>query len=258
MSFTATLTLTWSSATAASVPATTGPRRCGSADDAAQAPREHGEKACGDGRTQRLATRLADAIGEALRQMGLGAASRPSPTSTPAATDSASPGPAADTTVTSPPPDLNTAVQDFAQALAEALRGGLKRGHGDGERGHHGHHGHHGMAYGGMAARLETLAARYAAPQAPVTEAPASAPPAAPAPTAAPTAASAASASEAGDTLAQAFGQLFAAAGGVAAPPAEARGQLADFLSALARALRGDAANDETLPAVGGLVNVAA
>lgn len=254
-----------------------------------KAPPVHDDDAaCEHKRPASRQNRLADAMMSALRELGFGgtaaaaapaastpaattatAAAAPSATATPATSEAASAANASSS--------VESAVQQFAHALFQALR---QSGHGkrdsddDSDRvaghGHHRHHHHHrhgeGQGYSNLSQRLEALSQTVGTPAAgaPTAAAPASAASAPAAATTTPVATPIVNpvATPAKNLLIDAFTKLFdtlkpGATGTTASTPATDMAEtLRQFLHTLAQVLAPDTMGSVQRAQVGGLVNV--
>ncbi|MDP3823371.1 MAG: hypothetical protein Q8R33_18035 [Burkholderiales bacterium] len=254
-----------------------------------KAPPVHDDDAgCEHKRPASRQNRLADAMMSALRELGFGATAAaaapaagtpaassaaapatPSATATPATSEAASAAKASSS--------VESAVQQFAHALFQALRqsgNGKKDSDDDSGRvaghGHHRHHHHHGQGhgYGNLSQRLEALSqtAGTPTPGATTAAAPASAAgtPAAASTTPVATPIVTPVAPVAKNPLLDAFTKLFetlkpANTGTAASTPAtDMAEKLRQFLHTLAQALAPDTMGSVQRAQVGGLVDVSA
>jgi len=221
--------------------------------------------------------RLADAMMSALRELGFGATA---PAASAAITTTATPAKADAASAADASGRVESAVQQFAHALFQALRqggSGSKNSEEDSGRvaGQRHHRRGEGQGYGNLSQRLEALSQTVAAPATAATPAAAPAPtpsvdatPAA-APVAAGTTPPAASiavpvATAAKTPLLDAFTKLFnalkpAATDNMAATPAtDMSEKLRQFLQSLAQALAPDTSGSVQRAQLGGLVNLTA
>lgn len=232
------------------------------------------DSGCDHKRPASRQNRFADAMMSALRELGFGgAAASASAAATPAASSTAATAKAPAATAveaagaTDSSASVESAVQQFAHALFQALRqggsGNRKADDGDGRVEGHGHRRHgEGRGYGDMAQRLEALSQTVGAPAA----APATVAGAAPAPAtaAAATVIAAPVAAAAKNPLLDAFTKLLntlkpAGTSTAATTPAtDMAEKLRQFLHTLAQALAPDTMGSVQRAQVGGMVNVTA